>query len=112
YRQGAGSPLAEPDLQYPDYAVWQRYSLGEGLLAAQLEYWRKQLADLPVLELPSDHPKPQTAHHPAGSLGFALSASLSMGLKKLARAENATNFAVLLAAFQWLLSTYTGQEDV
>ena len=92
--------------------MWQRESLGDDLLSRQLQYWSKQLADLPVLELPYDYPKPLTPNHPAGSLSFALTPELTAELKGIAQSENATMFAVLLAAFQWLLSQYTGQNDV
>src|SRR5439155_13625898 len=59
YRRGGESPLAELAVQYADYAAWQREWLQGAVLEEQLRYWREQLAgELPVLELPTDFPRP------------------------------------------------------
>src|SRR4029077_9069413 len=58
YANGRPSPLEELPVQYADYAVWQREWLQGEVLESQLSYWRKQLENLPVLNLPTDGPRP------------------------------------------------------
>jgi hypothetical protein len=103
-------PLA---LQYTDYVRWQAEMLagpeGERLWA----YWREQLAgQLPVLDLPTDRPRPAVPTHQGASHDFTMDAELSSGLKALAKAHGATLYMVLLAAFQVVLSYHSGQEDL
>jgi amino acid adenylation domain-containing protein len=112
FREGRPSPLPELAVQYADYAVWQREWLRGEVLEEQLSYWKKALADLPVLELPTDRPRPAVASYRGGRLGFELGEDLTRGLKELGRREGATLFMTLLAAFQVLWYRYSGQEDV
>src|SRR5262249_45462775 len=58
YVCGQLSPLPPLPIQYADYAIWQRAWLSGEVLDEQMAYWRKQLADLEPLELPTDHPRP------------------------------------------------------
>ena len=58
FSSGRPSPLPELPIQYADYAVWQRQWLTGEVLEEQLGYWKAQLAELAVLELPTDHPRP------------------------------------------------------
>src|SRR5689334_11853489 len=113
YAAGAESPLKELSLQYGDFAVWQREWLQGEVLEQQLAYWRKQLAGLPpVLELPTDYPRPALMTFNGAALSLKLPRELSEELKALSRAEGVTLFMSLLAAFQLLLSRYSGQEDI
>ena len=110
--EGRPSPLPELPLQYADFARWQRHALrGEDALA-QLAYWRRQLAGLPPLELPGDHPRPAAASYRGGMESVVLDRSLADRLRALARAEGATPFMVLLAGFKVLLRRWAGEEDV
>src|SRR5204863_7809085 len=64
FAKGEKSPLAEPPIQYADYASWQRNSLSDDVLATQLAYWKKQLSGAPpVLDLPVDRPRPAVPSH-------------------------------------------------
>ncbi|HEX6046567.1 MAG TPA: amino acid adenylation domain-containing protein [Pyrinomonadaceae bacterium] len=100
-------------LQYADYAVWQRESLRGEALEAQLDYWHKQFNDLPpALELPLDHPRPKVRSLRGAFVPVEFSEELTNALKSLSRAEGATLFMTLLAAFQTLLSRYAAQHDV
>src|SRR5262249_549298 len=63
YLLGEESPLSELPIQYADFAVWQRAWLQGERLERELEYWRKQLAGMEPLELPTDHPRPATPSH-------------------------------------------------
>jgi amino acid adenylation domain-containing protein/non-ribosomal peptide synthase protein (TIGR01720 family) len=113
YAEGKESPLPELPLQYADYAAWQREWLQGEALERQLAYWRTQLGgELPVLELPTDKPRPALQTYNGGYETFLLPASLSEALRGLSRREGATLYMTLLAAWQALLSCHTGQEDI
>ena len=111
-RRGEVSPLAELPVQYADYALWQRQWLQGEVLEQQLAYWKQALAELPVLELPTDRPRPMAASYRGARVAFELGEELTGGLKALSRREGATLFMTLLAAFQVLLYRYSGQEDL
>ena len=110
---GRPSPLAEPALQYADYALWQRDWLEGGALDAQLSYWKDRLAGAPeLLELPTDRPRPAIQSFSGASEPVVFSEEASAALVALSRREGATLFMTLLAAFQTLLHRYAGQTDV
>ncbi|HEY6350740.1 MAG TPA: amino acid adenylation domain-containing protein, partial [Candidatus Angelobacter sp.] len=110
--QGQESPLPELEIQYADYASWQRAYLQGEVLERQLDYWRKQLANVPVLDLPTDRARPAVPSHKGAYVLLNLPPELLERLKKLSRQEGTTLFMVLLAAFQLLLARYSGQEDI
>ncbi|HET9185607.1 MAG TPA: condensation domain-containing protein, partial [Solirubrobacterales bacterium] len=111
-RAGAPSPLAEPVLQYADFAVWQRAWPPE-VLGRQLAYWRGQLAGAPTaLELPADRPRPAVASLRGASRRRLLGAQELARLHQVARREGATLYMLLLAAFAATLARHGGQEDV
>ena len=108
--EGKPSPLNELPIQYADFAVWQRESMKGKLVEEQLSYWRKQLGgNLPVLELPTDRPRPALQTYRGARHYVALPDTLTEALKALSRSEGATLFMTLLAAFKLLLYRYTGQ---
>ena len=110
---GKSSPLPELAIQYADYTLWQREWLQEEALAAQLSYWREQLAGAPlVLEMPSDRPRPAVLTWRGSRQRFLLPLSLLEALKRLSQRENVTLFMTLLAAWQTLLWRYSGQDDL
>ncbi len=110
---GKPSPLPQLRIQYFDFAYWQREWLQGDVLDAQLTYWKQQLGDIPpVLELPTDWPRPALQTLNGAHYTFKLSSELSKELKVLSREEGATLFMTLLAAFQTLLYRYTGQDDI
>jgi amino acid adenylation domain-containing protein len=112
YLQGQGSPLPELSIQYADYAVWQRRLLqGEGL-KKQLAYWKNQLADLPVLQLPTDHPRPAVQSFRGAHQTSKITGSLYTTLRELSQHEGVTMFMTTLAAFKILLLHYTRQGDI
>ncbi len=108
----SSSELSTLPLQYADYALWQKEWLTGGALAAQLNYWREQLAGAPVLELPNDKPRPVMQSMRGGHEAFRVSAELTEQLRALALREGATLFMVLLAVFEALLARYSGQRDL
>jgi amino acid adenylation domain-containing protein len=112
FREAKVSPLPEPTLQYADYAAWQRGWLQGDALRAQLDYWRGQLSGVPILELPTDRPRPQAMSYRGGSRTIVVPKEVLDELKALGRKEGSTLFMTLLAAFQTLLHRYTGQDDI
>jgi amino acid adenylation domain-containing protein len=110
---GQASPLAEPPFQYGDYAVWQRAWLRGAALERQTEFWRDRLAGAPpLLELPTDAPRPAVQGHRGLRCSLLLPRPLADGVQALARREGATLFMTLLAAWKLLLARLAGQEDV
>ncbi len=107
------SPLPEPPIQYADFAVWQRQWFQSRAIERQLRYWKQQLKDAPAaLDLPTDRPRPSVQTLDGATEMLVLSRYLTAGLKTLSQQEGITLFMTLLAAFQILLSRYTGQTDI
>jgi amino acid adenylation domain-containing protein len=112
FLDGSKPSLAPLDIQYPDYAAWQREYLQSEVMESQLAYWRKQLAGVSeALEFPTDHPRTrlQTTR---GAYQRLKVCSVKDKLKKLGDRSGATLFMTVLAAFQVLFSRYTGQTDI
>lgn len=103
---------ALPPVQYRDFACWQHAWLSGDVLARQLGYWKQALANLPVLELPLDRPRPAVHSLRGATLRFEVDAPTRRALQECARANGSTLFMVLLAAFKVLLWRWTGQTDV
>jgi amino acid adenylation domain-containing protein len=77
------------------------------------DYWKKQLAGpLPVLNLPTDRPRPPIQMFRGAQHDFTLNDELARRLRALAKAEGATLYMVLLAAFELMLYYHSGQEDI
>ncbi|MBG4595132.1 amino acid adenylation domain-containing protein [Pseudomonas aeruginosa] len=105
--------LAELPIQYADFAAWQRQWMDGGERERQLDYWVSRLGgEQPLLELPSDRPRPQQQSHRGRRIGIPLPAELAEALRRLAQAEQGTLFMLLLASFQALLHRYSGQNDI
>ena len=113
FAEGRSSPLPQLAVQYADYALWQRGWLQGEVLERQLSYWTQQLAGAPgVLELPTDRSRPPTPSYRGAHLPVAMPVELSAAIGGLARRSGATPYMVLLAAFQLLLSRWSGQADL
>ncbi len=113
FSHGKPAPLPELPIQYADFAVWQRHYLQGEVLESQLSYWKKQLAGAPaLLDLAPDRPRPAVQSYRGAAESFVLPESLSEALKVLSRREGVTLYMALLAAFNVLLSRYSGQEDL
>ncbi|HEX7241632.1 MAG TPA: condensation domain-containing protein, partial [Longimicrobiaceae bacterium] len=111
--RGEASPLAPLPVQYADYAVWQRAWLSGKVLERQLAWWRERLRGAPpVLELPTDRPRPAVPRCRGDLHRFAVAAETLRPLRALARREGATLYMALLAAWQLLLARWSGQDDV
>ncbi|BAZ14320.1 amino acid adenylation domain-containing protein [Calothrix sp. NIES-4071] len=111
----AGKPSQLPELiiQYADFAHWQQQWLSGEVLQTQLDYWNQQLAAAPpLLELPTDRPRPSIQTFQGGTEYFKLNQELTNKLKTLSQKSEATLYMTLLSAFATLLSRYSGQEDI
>ncbi|MCP4415555.1 MAG: amino acid adenylation domain-containing protein, partial [Chloroflexi bacterium] len=105
--------LPKLPIQYADYTLWQRDWLSGERLQTQLDYWQIELAgDLPLLQMPTDSPRPLVKNHNGAFDSLMLSARLSEQITVLCQQNGATPFMFLLAAFKVLLFRYTAQEDI
>lgn len=113
YAQKKSSPLPELPIQYHDFAIWQRKQLKDKTRRKLLSYWRDKLAGLPpLLELPTDHPRPAAMTHKGACQHFILDTGLGQNLHRLAEKSETTLFMVLLASFAILLSRYSVRDDI
>jgi amino acid adenylation domain-containing protein len=107
------SSLPQLSMQYADYALWQREWLQGEVLEKHLNYWSQQLAGAPpLLELPTDFPRPARASYRGAQYFFDFPMDLLQSLTTLSAQEGVTLFMTLLAAFQTLLMRYSGQTDL
>ncbi|MCA9126852.1 MAG: amino acid adenylation domain-containing protein [Planctomycetales bacterium] len=103
--------LPRPLYQFRDFVAWeQQHSAAK--YQQRLQYWKEQLADVPVLSLPYTYHRSPTSDAPAAQIPIRLSAELSSRLRELARRSRVNLFTLLLTLFQYLLSRVTGQSDV
>ena len=110
---GAPSPLPPLELQYIDFAAWQREQMSSGLLVRQLGYWQRELAGAPVLlELPTDRPRPPVQSYRGSRRLYRIEPEQLAALKAFSRASDATLYMTMLAAWQVLLHRYSGQDDI
>ncbi|OUL35844.1 hypothetical protein BV372_09645 [Nostoc sp. T09] len=113
FLEGKLNPLSQLSIQYADYTVWQDQLLPNKQLEDQLNYWKQQLAGAaPVLELPSDRPRPPVQTYQGARELMVLPQELTKSLQNLCDREKVTLFMVLLAAYQTLLYRYSGHEDI
>ncbi len=109
---GKPSPLSEPAIQYADYAYWQRQRLQADFLAEHMPYWRQLLSNPPMLQLPTDHPRPTVQTFRGALQRIALPRTLTDGLKELSRREGVTLYMILVSTLTTLLHRYAGQDEV
>jgi amino acid adenylation domain-containing protein len=110
---GSRPPLPLPALRYTDFASWQRDGAQENAIETQLNYWRDRLSgELPVLDVPTDRPRPAVPTVGGALRKRALPDALAQHLRALSQREGATLFMTLLSGFKALLIRYTSQEDI
>jgi len=103
--------LPEIRIHYADYAIQQREWLMQGH-QPELEYWKRKLRNMPVLDIPTDYPRPSIMSDQGARVAFALPPELAAEIGSMGRRESMSLFMVLLAAFQVVLAKYAGQEEV
>lgn len=106
-------PLKQLTVQYVDFAQWQRDHLQGHVWDKLLSFWKQELAGpLPVLQLPTDHPRPAEQTFTGAHLACELPEMIRTGVKTLSQQAGVTPFMLLLAAFQALLARYSNQTDI
>jgi amino acid adenylation domain-containing protein len=113
FSRGEASPLAPLPVQYADYAAWQRAWLAGAELERQAAWWAGQLAGAPpVLQLPTDRPRPAVQTYAGAVRSIVLPRALTASLDAVARSEGATPFMAMLAGVSALLGRWAGTDDV
>ncbi len=107
-----GAALQQLPVRYVDFAVWQRQWMTGAALDGQLAWWRERLAGAPVLDLPTDQPRPPVQSYRGRQIPLHLSTGLRQRISAAARRQGSTPFMVLLAALQVLLARWSGQSDL
>ncbi|MEV6428724.1 amino acid adenylation domain-containing protein, partial [Nocardia sp. NPDC051463] len=116
--RGEAPVWAPLEVQYADYALWQREVLGsaddpESVAAAQIAYWTEQLRDLPdQIELPTDRPRPEIATNAGGMHNFSVDAELHKALTEVGRAHGVTLFMVVHAALAAWAARLSNSTDI
>lgn len=112
-RQGVATTLPAPSMQYADYALWQHQWMSSKACEQELAFWREQLAgELPVLELAADFPRPAQASQAGGRVERRLSDVLTARLRAFSARHGWSNFIPMLTAFQLLLRSRGGADDI
>eukprot|EP01062_Namystynia_karyoxenos_P005080 TRINITY_DN11792_c3_g1_i3.p1 TRINITY_DN11792_c3_g1~~TRINITY_DN11792_c3_g1_i3.p1 ORF type:complete len:1441 (+),score=544.22 TRINITY_DN11792_c3_g1_i3:278-4324(+) len=106
------SPLPPIAVQYGDFAAWQREHLTGEVLERQEHYWRRRLADLPTLQLPTDRQRPPVQTFNGANASIEVPAEVVERLRRVALRAGASLYMATLAAFNVLLGQYSGQEDI
>ncbi|MFH8609681.1 non-ribosomal peptide synthase/polyketide synthase [Streptomyces sp. NPDC018029] len=109
---GEPDGLTRPAVQYPDFAVWERRQRAGDADAADLAYWKRHLAGLQHLELPTDRPRPAERTTVGGAHRHVLPAELTSRLRQLAAGRGTTAFTLYAGAAALLFSRYSGQRDI
>lgn len=113
FHQGRENPLTPLDIQYVDFAHWQRETLRSDLLASQVSYWEKELAAAPSIHrLPLDRPRPAEQNFEGRIFRQHVDAALRAQLNELAREHGATLFMLLECAFALLLARWSHEDDI
>jgi amino acid adenylation domain-containing protein/non-ribosomal peptide synthase protein (TIGR01720 family) len=107
-----GEQLPSLSIQYKDYAVWQLGDANADRLKKQETFWLEQFSGgVPAFDFPSDYSRPLVRDFAGKRYEFMANKELAASLREWAAAQGATLFMVLFAAYNVLLSKYTGQED-
>ncbi|OLP65658.1 Surfactin synthase subunit 2 [Bacillus pumilus] len=108
-----GETLAERDIHYKDYAVWQQREQETKKQQEYEAYWLKQFeGDIPVLDLPTDYPRPVERDFTGERVMFGCDQATTQLIHELLQKTDTTLYMFLLSAFQVLLASYSGQEDI
>lgn len=112
FDEGKESGMLPLEIQYADYAIWQRKNLTKEILDKKLDYWKNKLDNTPPVQLPIDFKRPSVQGTKGASYGFYIDKALTHKIQDLSQKNGATLFMTLLAAFNVLLYRYSGQQDI
>ncbi len=112
YSEGRELYLPPLSIQYKDYSLWQQNQLQLDSFSQHLNYWCNNLNNFSLLDLPIDKQRPAQFDYQGDDFFFTLSPEMSLGVDKLAKELNMSNYTILLSVFYLLLSDYANQDDV
>ncbi|MBD2521399.1 non-ribosomal peptide synthetase [Nostoc sp. FACHB-133] len=113
YATDVAAQLSVQNYQYQDYVKWSEQMLASSAGESLWTYWQQQLSgELPLLNLPTDRPRPESQTYNGASRLFTIDEELRQKLTKLVKREGASLYMVLLTALKILLLRYTNQEDI
>ncbi|MEO8382951.1 MAG: amino acid adenylation domain-containing protein, partial [Acidobacteriota bacterium] len=113
FHNGEADPLPPLEIQYADYAQWQRDWLQGEELTRQVDFWQQHLAGAPaLLELPLDRPRPAVQSYAGSSVPVTLSPELTARVRAFSQRNGVTPFMTLFTAWGLLLSRLSGQQDI
>lgn len=108
--QKTSSP--ELDIQYADYAVWQRKMMQGSQLEKLKKFWKTELHNMEAMEVLSDYPRPKKATYEGKRISLEIENDMLSKLKEICVANNLTFFIAMLSVFKVLMHYYTGKEDI
>lgn len=109
--QGLDLPSNELPIQYVDFAYWQKETLQGERMEKQFQYWKEKLDGVPILQMPTDYPRPARQSFNGTRIGFKFEKSLLDNLRAFCQKEGVTLYMALLTVYKALLYRYTGQTD-
>jgi amino acid adenylation domain-containing protein/FkbM family methyltransferase len=113
YCEGQDDPFPALAIQYADYAAWQRRWISGEVLKAQTEFWKRTLADAPMLSSPpADRPRPREQSYDGAAIGLEIDAQLTRRLKEIGQRNGVTLYMTMLAAWALVIARLSGQDDV
>ena len=112
YVRGLPSPLPDPEMQYADYAAWQRELLQSEAITTQNQYWLERFRDHTPFEVMPDKPRPALQTTNGDVISIQLPRSITDAVQEVSRKHGNTFFITACATFLTLLYRYTGQDDI
>ena len=106
------NPLTPLEIQYSDYAIWQRENLRGDILNQKLEYWRENLEGIEPLLLPTQYQRLATPTYRGDRVNLKIDRETTKGLYQISKEYQATLFMTLLSAFGLLMQKYSNQKDI
>ncbi|PNW15244.1 hypothetical protein C1637_02115, partial [Chryseobacterium lactis] len=104
--------LVDLQIQYKDFALWQRDYLTGDRLNKQIDYWKDQLHDFENLDLPTDFRRPSQISYEGENIYFSLNTEAGEQLRALSKELGISLYSVLLSGYYLMLSAYSGQDDI
>lgn len=113
FSHNESNPLEPLTLQYIDYLFWQKKILNRNSLKHQLNYWDKQLTNVPVVhKIPLDYQRPEHKSHDGAILKQFVSESLAQRIYRFCNTNDLTVFMFIHAVFTLLLSRHSNSSDI
>jgi len=105
--------LNDLEIQYQDYAIWQRKFMDSPNFEKQLEYWKNELSEIPEkIDLPTDNPRGSIQTFNGATFQFSFNENLSNKISALSRKSNLTEYMICLSAYYILLNKYARQDNI